>query len=44
MALTESSGIRKQDGTNVLKQVALNPLGTAIVFKLLNEKWDFIGT
>jgi hypothetical protein len=42
MALNESSGIRRQDGQSILKEIALNPVGTNLVFHLLNDKWDFI--
>lgn len=40
MTLNSTSGIRKQDATRVIAQVAGNPLGRYMAFNFIRNKWD----
>lgn len=37
-----SGDIRAQDSTSVLSQVALNPIGTSLVWRYVRESWDVL--
>lgn len=40
MSLNASSGIRKQDAANVIRQVAGNPLGRYLAFDFIRNRWE----
>jgi len=40
MSLTAGSGVRKQDGSSVISNVARNTVGRYLAFNFVREKWD----
>ena len=44
MSIDPNSGIRKQDGSTVIKSVARNQIGRDIVWKWLRNDWNRIST
>lgn len=40
MSLNSTSGIRKQDASRVISQVAYNPLGRYMAFNFIRDQWE----